>query len=75
MKRHVVELIENFLKLCNEGQQTESFSVHIPSNQEQEGPSSHTIRQRRTRRPLSVNEVEALVRTVQLVGVGRGMML
>jgi len=49
--------------------------VHIPSTQEREGLSCHTIVQRRTRRLLSVDEVEALVRTVELVGVGRGMML
>jgi len=49
--------------------------VHITSTEEREGPSCHTIRPRRTRRPLSVDEVEALVRTVELLGVGRGMML
>ncbi|QCE13019.1 hypothetical protein DEO72_LG11g10 [Vigna unguiculata] len=59
----------------NGGHQTESFSVHIPSTHEQEGPSSHTIGQRRTRRPISVDVIEALVRTVELLGVGRGMML
>ena len=62
-------------KLCNEGYQTESVSVHISSTQEREGPSCHTIGQRRTRGPLFVDEVEALVRTVELLGVGRGMML
>jgi len=75
MKRHVAELIEKIQKLCNEGHQTESFSVHIPWTQEQEGPSSHTIGQRWTRRPLSVDEVESLVRTIELLGVGRGMTL
>jgi len=49
--------------------------VDIPSTQECEGPLCHTIGQRQTRRPLSVDEVEALVRTVELLGVGRGMML
>jgi len=49
--------------------------VHIPSTHELEGPSCHTIAQRRTRRLLSVDEEEALVRTVELLGVGRGMML
>jgi len=49
--------------------------MHIPSTHEREGPLSHTIGQRRTRRLLSVDEVEALVRTVKLLGVGRGMML
>ncbi|QCD76419.1 hypothetical protein DEO72_LG1g38 [Vigna unguiculata] len=71
MKPHVAELIDKIEKLCNEGHQTESVSVPIPSTQEQEGPSSHTIAQRRTRRPFSVDEVEALVRTVELLGVGR----
>ncbi|QCD79693.1 hypothetical protein DEO72_LG2g7 [Vigna unguiculata] len=56
------------------GHQTESFSVHIPSTQEREGPSCHTIGQRRTRRSLSADELEALVRTVELLGVERGMM-
>jgi len=56
MKRHVAELIEKIEKLCNEGHQTESVSVHIPSTHEREGPSSHTNGQRRT---------------VQLLGVGR----
>ena len=75
MKRHVAELIDKIKKLCNEGHQTESVSVHIPSTQEREGPSCHTIGYSQTRRPLSVDEVEALVRTVELLGVGRGMML
>jgi len=34
MKRHVGELIEKYEKLCNEGHQTESVSVNIPSTQE-----------------------------------------
>ena len=75
MKRHVAELIDKIEKLCNEGHQTESVSVHIPSTYEREGPSSHTIWQRQTRRLLSVDEDEALVRTVELLGVGRCMML
>jgi len=49
--------------------------VHIPLTQEREGPSCHTIGQRRTRRPLSMDEIEALVRTAELLGVGRCMML
>ncbi|QCD79695.1 hypothetical protein DEO72_LG2g9 [Vigna unguiculata] len=53
------------------GHQTESVSVHIPLTQEREGPSWHTIGQRRTRRPLSMDEIEALVRTAELLGVGR----
>ena len=75
MKRHVAELIDKIEKLCNEGHHTESFSVHIPSTQEREGPSCHTIGQRRTRRSLFADELEALVRTVELLGVERGMML
>jgi len=75
MKRHVVELIEKIEKLCNEGHQTKSVSAHITSTHEREGASSHTIGQCRTRRLLSVDEEEALVRTVELLGVGRGMML
>ena len=75
MKRHVAELIDKIEKLCNEGHQIESVSVHIPSTQEREGPSCHSIGIRRTRRPLSVAKVEALVRTVELLGVRRGMML
>jgi len=67
--------LKKFEKHCNEGHQTESVSVHIPSTQELEGPSSHTIGQPRTRRPLFVDVVEALVRTVELLVVGRGMML
>jgi len=70
MKRHVAELIEKIEKLCNEGHQTEAASASIPPTQEQEGPSSHTTTQRRTRRPFSVGEVEALVRSVELLGVG-----
>ncbi|QCD79689.1 hypothetical protein DEO72_LG2g3 [Vigna unguiculata] len=54
IKRHVAEVIDK--KICNEGHQTESVSVHIPSTQEQEGPSIHTILQCQTRRPLSVDE-------------------
>ena len=49
--------------------------MHIPSTQEKEGRSCHTIGIRRTRRPLSVAEVEAVVRTVELLEVGKGMML
>jgi len=75
MKRHVAELIEKIEKLCNQGHQTESVSVHIPSTHERVGPSSRKIGQHRTRRLLSVDEVEALVRTVELLGIGRGMML
>ena len=75
MKRDVAELIDKIEKLCNEGHQTESFSVRIPSSQERVDHSCHTIGQLRTRRPLSVDEVEALVHTVELLGVGRGMML
>jgi len=75
MKRHVAELIDKTKKLCNGGHQTESVSVHIPSTQERVGHSCHTIGQLQTRRPLSVDEVEALVHTVELLGVGRGMML
>jgi len=71
MKRHVAELIEKIEKLCNEGHQPESASVTIPPAQEQEGPSSHTIGQRGTRRPFSIDEVEDLVSTVELLGVGR----
>jgi len=71
MRRHVAELIEKIEKLCNEGHQTESVPVHIPSTREREGPSSHTNGQRRTRRLLSVDEEEALMRTVELLGVGR----
>ncbi|QCD76389.1 hypothetical protein DEO72_LG1g8 [Vigna unguiculata] len=52
MKRHVAELIDKIEKVYNEGHQTESVSMHIPSTQEQEGPSSDTIGQHRTRRPL-----------------------
>jgi len=37
MKRYVAELIDTIEKLFNEGHQTESVSVHIPSTQEQEG--------------------------------------
>jgi len=67
MKRHVVELIEKKIEnLCNAGHKTESFSVHIPTTQEQGGPSSHTIGQRRTRKPLSVDEVKTLVRTIEI---------
>ena len=71
MKRYVAELIDTIEKLFNEGHQTESVSVHIPSTQEQEGLWSHTIGQSRTRRPLFVDEVEALVRIIELLGVGR----
>ena len=52
MKRHVAELIDKIEKVCNEGHQTESVSMHIPSTEEQKGPSSDTIGQHRTRRPL-----------------------
>jgi len=75
MKRHVVELIDKIEKLCNEGHQTENVTVHIPSTQKQKGPSSDTIGQRRTRRTLSVDEVEDVVHTVELPVVGRGLML
>ncbi|QCE13015.1 hypothetical protein DEO72_LG11g6 [Vigna unguiculata] len=71
MKRHVAELIDKIEKLANEGHQTESVSVHIPSTQEQEGPLSDTIRQCRTKRPFSVDDVEVFVRTVELLVVGR----
>jgi len=74
MKQHVSELIDKIEKLCNEGHQTESVLMHIPSTQGREGPSCHTIGQRWTRRPPSVDELEALVCTVELLGVRRGMM-
>jgi len=75
MKGHVAELIDKIVKLCDEGHQTQSVLVHIPSTQEREGLSCHTIGIRRTRRLVSVAKIEALVRTVELLGVGRGMML
>jgi len=71
MKPNVAELIDKIEKLCNDGHQIESVSVLNSSTQEQEGPSSHTIGQHRTRRPFSVDEVEDLVRTIELLGVGR----
>jgi len=43
MKRHVAETIDKIKKLCNEGHQTESVSMHIHSTQEREGPSCITI--------------------------------
>jgi len=46
MKQHVSELIDKIEKLCNEGHQTESVLMHIPSTQGREGPSCHTIGQR-----------------------------
>jgi len=51
--------------------QVRSVLVPIPSTQKQEGPSNQKTRQRRTRRPFSVAEAEALVHTIELVGIGR----
>jgi len=45
--------------------------MFIPSTQKQEGPSSHKSGQHRTRRPIFVVEVKALVHIIELLGTWR----